>query len=150
MQQLIKFLPITTSPHEKDTLHLKSFCSIFGPNHQVIVGGEIGKSFGHWLTKSRTSAFDSVYGRFIIHPDAKHTLNLPPLAKYQILEVPDRDAANCVYINQNLLRRTAAEFPKSDAIFRQSSLLQNVKQIEVCGSELAKVDGALTCCSLLF
>ena len=110
-------------------LHLKSFCSMYGAN-KVLVGGEIGRHFGRWLTErhARTSSGDGGGTR------------------YTITHVPDEAAANCIVVNETLIRRTAREFPDSHAIL--SSL--STQQVEVECSELGKVDGALTCCALLF
>lgn len=63
----------------------------------------------------------------------------------QICKVPDTEAANCLFINGTLVHRSAEEFPVS------ASLLKTLgyPTVEVNASELAKCDGALTCCSLL-
>jgi hypothetical protein len=58
----------------------------------------------------------------------------------------DQDAANCVYVNGTLIRRASHEFPRSaDALISLGG-----QQIEVEANELAKVDGALSCCSVFF
>jgi dimethylargininase len=66
--------------------------------------------------------------------------------RYKITHVTDNEAANCVFINGTLIRRTRDEFPMSaDALDAIGG-----KQLAVTASELAKVDGALSCCSVLF
>ena len=66
--------------------------------------------------------------------------------RYRWSFVPDEAAANVVSVNGALLRRSAKEFPASDAALR----LIGGKQVQLEASELGKVDGALSCCSLLF
>lgn len=101
-------------------LHLKSFCSMCG-DHSIITGGEEGKQ----LTK-------------LLERDNKRE-------KYDFLHVPDASAANCIFVNNHLLKRSDLEFPVSKPMFE--SLESN--KIDICSDELSKVDGALTCCVLL-
>jgi hypothetical protein len=70
-------------------------------------------------------------------------------AQHDFIHVPDMAAANCVLVNSTLLRRTRGEFPASDVVLN-ALLPRRIRQVEVAGGELAKVDGALSCCSLLF
>jgi dimethylargininase len=102
------------------TLHLKSACSVCGPNH-ILVGGELGKIIATAIESSSPGT-------------------------YKFTHVVDEEAANCVYSNGTLIRRTKEEFPNS------ADGLKSIggKQIEIRASELAKVDAALTCCSVLF
>jgi dimethylargininase len=65
--------------------------------------------------------------------------------QYQVLRVPDRDAANCLYINGMLIHRAAEEFPSSAKIF--DDLICAKRGLNV--SELAKAQAALTCSSIL-
>ena len=118
-----RFLTIDIKASSESTLHLKSACSMCGPNH-VLVGGELGKIIGRELEFSRHCSSSC----------------------YKISHVPDTEAANCVYVNGVLIRRSDDEFPNSKPVFDKIG----GKQIQVTASELAKVDGALTCCSLLF
>jgi hypothetical protein len=145
---------------EVNTLHLKSFCSIIrGPplserdRPVVVVGGAIGQAFAHWLQETRTEVDAADQTGLIPAPN--------PVKKdqYEILALPDRDAANCVFINGHLIRRCSQEFPRSGPLFDKfvqtfNSKIENSQKLIVqkplnC-SELAKVDGAITCCSLLF
>lgn len=90
-----------------------------GPDH-VLVGGELGQ----FIAESIEAASPAVY---------------------RITHIPDAEAANCVYANGILFRRTREEFPDS------ADVLDSLggEQIQIEASELAKVDAALTCCSVL-
>lgn len=90
-----------------------------GPDH-LLVGGELGQL----IAKSIEAASPAVY---------------------RITHVTDAEAANCLYINGVLFRRTREEFPNSaDALDSLGG-----EQIQITASELSKVDAALTCCSVL-
>lgn len=110
----------THAPVE-DVLHLKSFCSMCSEDI-ILTGGELGLALQRVLRRE--------------------------IDKPQFIHVPDVGAANCVYVNQTLIRRSRTEFPNSEAIFRQQ-VPKYIRHVEVEAGELAKVDGALTCCSLL-
>ena len=104
-----------------DTLHLKSACSMLATD-VILVGGAFGKYI-------QSCIVDNVYN---------------------MAYVPDEGAANVVTVNNNVLRRDASDFPTSESAFMSIStkykgLVYHLMQ----GNELAKVDGALTCCSLL-
>ena len=101
-------------------LHLKSACSMCGDGH-VLTGGAVGTAIAKEM--ERTSPH-----------------------RYRYSHVVDAAASNCVYVNGHLLRRSGGEFPQSGAALTAVG----GRQIEVEASELAKVDGALTCCSVLF
>jgi len=68
-------------------------------------------------------------------------------AKYPItfVDVPDDLAANVLVSNGALVYVT--DFPKSAAIIEES--FKDMRLIPVSNKELAKVDGSLTCCSVL-
>lgn len=59
--------------------------------------------------------------------------------------VPDEGAANCLFINGVIIRRSDLEFPNSSCVFQSLP----TPQIQLTNVELSKVDGALTCCSVL-
>ena len=109
-------------------LHLKSLCSIAGPG-RIIVGGPYANMIKSQMRAASQLARD----------------------EYEYFEVPDEGSANCVFINGHLLRRSRQEFPKSETVFCSNEFSRNssLQHIELEGSELAKLDGALTCCSLL-
>ncbi|KAM3915135.1 N(G),N(G)-dimethylarginine dimethylaminohydrolase 1 isoform 1-T1 [Leptodactylus fuscus] len=109
-----------------DYLHLKSFCSMAGPNLIVIGSSEAAQK-------------------------ALKTMQQMSDHRYDKLTVPDDAAANCVYLNipgkgHVLLHRAPEEFPESVKVFEK---LKEHMLIPVANSELSKVDGCLTCCSLL-
>ncbi|KAF0041861.1 hypothetical protein F2P81_005393 [Scophthalmus maximus] len=71
--------------------------------------------------------------------------------RYDKLTVPDDLAANCIYVNlpnkgHVLLHCTAEEFPESTKVFEK---LKDYTLIPVSNMEKVKLDGALTCCSVL-
>nr|XP_046246838.1 N(G),N(G)-dimethylarginine dimethylaminohydrolase 1 isoform X2 [Scatophagus argus] len=107
-------------------LHLKSFCSMGGPGLIVIGSSE----------------------------PAQKTLKIMQQMsdhRYDKLTVPDDFAANCVYMNlpnkgHVLLHCTSEQFPESAKVFEK---LKDYMLIPVSNLEKVKVDGALTCCSVL-
>ncbi|CAL8256793.1 unnamed protein product [Merluccius merluccius] len=107
-------------------LHLKSFCSMGGPG-LIIVG----------------SSEPAQKALKIMQQMSDH--------HYDKLTVPDDLAANCIYMNlpdkgHVLLHCTPDEFPDSAKVFEK---LKDHMLIPVSNMEKVKVDGALTCCSVL-
>lgn len=134
---------LQTDINEKDkVLHLKSFCSMAG-DHRILVGGPVGKRFLEWLSvrDKVLCAADSL----TIHSFGPPKPNI--LQKYSVISLPDAAAANCVFANNTIIRRATKEFPASGAVFERE--LGDTPQVEIEYGELAKLDGALTCCSLL-
>ncbi|XP_066529461.1 N(G),N(G)-dimethylarginine dimethylaminohydrolase 1 isoform X2 [Hoplias malabaricus] len=83
--------------------------------------------------------------------DAFKTMQQMSDHKYDKLTVPDDAAANCIYMNlpgkgHILLHCTPEEFPESSKVFEK---LKDHMLIPVPNSEKMKVDGGLTCCSVL-
>ncbi|XP_041790525.1 N(G),N(G)-dimethylarginine dimethylaminohydrolase 1 [Chelmon rostratus] len=108
-------------------LHLKSFCSMGGPGLIVIGSSEPAQK-----------------ALKIMQQMSDH--------RYDKLTVPDDFGANCIYMNlpnkgHVLLHPTAEQFPESAKVFEK---LKDYMLIPVCNMEKVKVDGALTCCSVLF
>ena len=101
-------------------LHLKSLMSMAGPD-TVMVGG--------------SSEADDVWNE--VEKKAKF--------KYEKLTVPEDKAANCLFVNGTLFHLTSAEIPRSYEVFKKLP----TPKIEVENSELHKVDGGLTCLSIL-
>ncbi|XP_012691606.1 N(G),N(G)-dimethylarginine dimethylaminohydrolase 1 isoform X1 [Clupea harengus] len=107
-------------------LHLKSFCSMGGPGLIVIGSSEHAQK-----------------ALKIMQQMSDH--------RYDKLTVPDDIAANCIYMNlpskgHVLLHCTPEEFPESAKVFEK---LKDHMLIPVSNMEKVKVDGALTCCSVL-
>lgn len=115
---------VTTSSVPESALHLKSFCSMLG-HDTILLGGIMGLALQHHI-------------RGIFSFEAYHTVH-----------VPDMAAANCVAANGRVLRRAGVEFPASERVW-QSLGDSFGEQVQVNCSELSKVDGAITCCSVLF
>ncbi|XP_067226989.1 N(G),N(G)-dimethylarginine dimethylaminohydrolase 1 isoform X1 [Chanodichthys erythropterus] len=108
-------------------LHLKSFCSMAGPDLIAIGSSEAAQK-----------------ALKIMQQMSDH--------KYDKLTIPDDLAANCVYMKlpgkgDVLLHCTPEEFPESAKVFEK---LKDHMLIPVSNQEKVKVDGALTCCSVLF
>lgn len=66
--------------------------------------------------------------------------------QYQILRVPDRHAANCIYLNGTLIHCSSQQFPESAKVFAQ---LTDCDTLECNISEISKAQASLTCCSIL-
>ena len=64
---------------------------------------------------------------------------------YKCMVVPEDSAANCLVINGTVVHLNADEIPQSVDLFRKLSC----PRVELTNSELHKVDGCLTCCSIL-
>ncbi|XP_022533009.2 N(G),N(G)-dimethylarginine dimethylaminohydrolase 1 [Astyanax mexicanus] len=108
------------------TLHLKSFCSMAGPGLIAIGSSEAAQK-------------------------ALKTMQQMSDHKYDKLTVPDDLAANCIYMNlpdkgHVLLHCTPEQFPESAKVFEK---LKDHMLIPVPNDEKRKVDGCLTCCSVL-
>ncbi|XP_051788736.1 N(G),N(G)-dimethylarginine dimethylaminohydrolase 1 isoform X2 [Erpetoichthys calabaricus] len=109
-----------------DALHLKSFCSMAGPGLLVI-----GSSDGAQKALK------------VIQQMSDH--------RYDKLTIPDDAAANCIYLNipnkgHVLLHSTPEEYPESSKVFER---LKDHMLIPVPLTQMAKVDGSLSCCSIL-
>lgn len=107
-------------------LHLKSFCSMGGP--------------GLIVTGSSEHAQKAIK---IMQQMSDH--------RYDKLTVPDDLGANCIYMNlpgkgHVLLHHPADMFPQSVKVLEK---LTDYTLIPVPNGEKCKVDGALTCCSIL-
>ncbi|CAL1592713.1 unnamed protein product [Knipowitschia caucasica] len=110
----------------EEGLHLKSFCSMGGPG-LILIG----------------SSDHAQKALKIMQQMSDH--------RYDKLTVPDDLAANCIYMNlpdkgHVLLHSTADMFPESVKVLEK---LKDYTLIPVSNLEKMKVDGALTCCSVL-
>ncbi|XP_064845261.1 N(G),N(G)-dimethylarginine dimethylaminohydrolase 1-like isoform X1 [Oncorhynchus masou masou] len=125
LADVFKDYAVSTVP-VTDGLHLKSFCSMGGPGLIVIGSSEPAQK-----------------ALKIMQQMSDH--------RYNKLTVPDDIAANTIYMNlpskgHVLLHCTPEEFPESAKVFEK---LKDHMLIPVSNMEKVKVDGALTCCSVL-
>ncbi|XP_023607575.1 N(G),N(G)-dimethylarginine dimethylaminohydrolase 1 isoform X1 [Myotis lucifugus] len=131
-----------------DSLHLKSSCSMAGPNLIAIGSSESAQKALKPLGRTSTRP-DTMLG---LGPSLEITI-MQQMSdhRYDKLTVPDDMAANCIYLNipskgHVLLHRTPEEYPESAKVYEK---LKDYMLIPVSQSELEKVDGLLTCCSVL-
>lgn len=111
--------PVTTIP-VTEHLHLKSMMTMAGDD--MIVVGESEEAKNAWSEMEKKARF-----------------------RYEKLSVSEDTAANCVFVNGTLLHLSAAEIPNSIETFNKIT----GPKIELENSELHKVDGCLTCLSIL-
>ena len=112
--------PVTGVP-VIEGLHLKSFLSMAGPD-TIAIGKSPAATEARKLIETK--------GNF----------------RYSYLEVPDDIAANCLYINGTLVHVSKEAFPNSSEVFKE---LPSARKVALSTTELNKVDGCLTCCSVL-
>ncbi|GAX74600.1 hypothetical protein CEUSTIGMA_g2048.t1 [Chlamydomonas eustigma] len=140
------------------TLHLKSLVSAIGDRH-VLVADNVA---GHTLIEAATSKLKIKTG---VSTDADapepEMSDLTPKARSQggqtcsmtvestlrITLIPDQLCANVLRIGNNVVMQ--AGFPASEVIIRGICHEQGLALHTLDMSELAKADGALTCCSVL-
>lgn len=108
-------------------LHLKSFCSMGGPGLILIGSSEHAQKAIKIMLQMSDHRYDK-------------------------LTLPDDLAANCVYMNlpgkgHVLLHSTKEMYPQSVEMLEK---LTDYTLFPCSNSEKMKVDGALTCCSILF
>lgn len=115
-------------------LHLKSVMTMIGPSTLAVADTLVGRAAAFVVQDSAPAPRAARAGGRAL----------------TCVLVPDAPAANAVFANGRLLVRAAAEFPAShDALARYAAAEGMPRPLEVDGSELAKADGALTCCALL-
>ncbi|XP_053578053.1 N(G),N(G)-dimethylarginine dimethylaminohydrolase 2 [Bombina bombina] len=116
---------VSTVPVSGD-LHLKSFCSMGGPDTLIIGSSDTARKalkFMEQLTDHH----------------------------YETLTVPDDPAANCIYARVGpklnvLVHRSAEEYPNSVQVFQK---LTDYTLVPAACSEVSKIGGCLTSCSIL-
>ncbi|XP_002129594.2 N(G),N(G)-dimethylarginine dimethylaminohydrolase 1-like isoform X2 [Ciona intestinalis] len=118
------FSVISISIH--GSLHLKSVCTL-GGRRKILIGSD------------ETST------------DVKTQIEKKSSVKYEFLEVKDIPcSANSVYLEidgkPTLIHPSTTKYPLTGQVYKD---LQNIRKIECDLSELSKVDGCLTCSSLL-
>ena len=79
--------------------------------------------------------------------DARKVLETQGKFKYQFVEVPDNTGANCLYVNGTLIHIAKEDYPRSFEVFEKFSA--HHQKISLSASQLNKVDGCFTCCSVL-
>ena len=104
----------------KKQLHLKTVMTMAGPDLFLVSEAEEGRS-----------AWDEV--------------QLKAKFKYQKIEVPECKAANCLFINGCLVHLHDCEIPASAPVLKKIE----GRKIALENSECSKVDGCLTCLSVL-
>ena len=67
--------------------------------------------------------------------------------RYQFFEVPDNTGANCIYLNNTIIHVAKEALPLSWEKYEK--LNTSAKKVSLDMSELNKVDGCLTCSSVL-
>ena len=109
-------------------LRLKSACSMCF-EMGIMVGGEVGMYIREIIEKKSTTS-----------------------EGYKFFQIPDMVAANGLLVNDTLIRRHNEEFPNSIQAFEEVDEFVTSHDgivVPIKADELAKVDGALTCCCLL-
>jgi hypothetical protein len=102
-----------------------------GENH-ILIGGPFGDALRHEIENPD----------IIFHSNSSNSSKRP---KYKFTKFVIAEAANALYINNSLIRRSDEEFPSC----KNTWDMIGGSQFQINGSELAKLDGALTCCSIL-
>lgn len=80
--------------------------------------------------------------------EAKKIIESSQKFKYTFIELPDNTGANCLYLNGTLVHVSEKDYPASHRLFEENGMLPS-KKIALSCSELNKVDGCFTCCSVL-
>ncbi|RLW05744.1 hypothetical protein DV515_00004889 [Chloebia gouldiae] len=167
-----------------DSLHLKSFCSMAGPN-LIAIGSSEGAQkalkvmvslcsgpWQSWQAGDSVAMRDGGSGGRAVQVCTRMTLSAHHICgdvkgilrqenrsrtmqqmsdhRYDKLTVPDDAAANCIYLNipskgHVLLHRAPEEYPESAKVFEK---LKDHMLIPIANTELEKIDGSLTCCSV--
>ena len=114
--------PVTSIP-VKESLHLKSFLSMAGPLCVAV-------------------------GKSAAAQEAKKIIEASGKFKYSFFELPDDIGANCLYLNGAIVHVSEKDYPSSYQLFKENHTLTD-KKMALSVSELNKVDGCFTCCSVL-
>ena len=114
-------------------LHLKSICSMIGPDVIAITDNELGQAVAFYMQD-----YSSI-------PRSMREAG----QRYRFLLVPDALASNNLFINGSIITPSSFLCPESNKIIMDYANDEGYTVHEVDNSELAKADGALTCCSIL-
>ncbi len=117
-------------------LHLKSLVTVVGDDTLVVPDSPLGRAVAHALADT------SGVPRAVRAGGGKLSFVLVPAA--------EAAAANAVLVNSTLLIRSAAEAPGAARELSEYAAGVGLTAVQLDMSELAKADGALSCCALLF
>jgi len=120
LKEAFPMYPVHTVPIKEQTLHLKSMMSMVSDDI-IAIGPSSSSELAVKVMKEKATF------------------------PYKFLKVSADAAANCLWINGTLVHRPSTEFPSIASDYESL----NCPKIELSNTELSKVDGALTCCSLL-
>lgn len=128
-------------------LHLKSVATMICDDVMLAHDSDAGKAVLRTLNEVREGKSPSLPGAFVIGAD---TVSADaPVEKVSGVMVPDMLASNVVRAGSAIMRVPANKFPASARIIDAAAASLDLDVYDVDMSELAKVDGALTCCSVL-
>jgi dimethylargininase len=123
----------SSSSSSSPALHLKSIVTMAGPDTLLVADSDLGRSVAFYMQD---------------HSGVGRAARAGGKGLAFVL-VPDQDAANVVAVNGTILMQPAAHFPETaEAVFAYAGNA-GLSVVEVDTCELAKADGALTCCSIL-
>lgn len=87
-------------------------------------------------------------GRSAAAKEARKIIESSGKFKYTFFELPDDIGANCLYLNGTIIHVSGNDYPASYKLFKENDTLTD-KKIALSASEMNKVDGCFTCCSVL-
>jgi dimethylargininase len=117
-------------------LHLKSLVSIVGADTLAVADTPLGNEVAHFLQDA------SGVPRALKRAGAK--------LQFVLIPAIDAASANAVLVNGTLLIRSGTEHAEGAAELCEFAKGVGLGVVQLDMSELAKADGALTCCSILF
>ena len=120
LKEAFPMYPVHTVPIKEQSLHLKSMMSMVSDDI-IAIGPSSSSELAEKVMKEKATF------------------------PYKFLKVSTDAAANCLWINGTLVHRSSNEFPSIASDYESL----HCPKIELSNTELSKVDGALTCCSLL-
>ena len=120
LREAFKDIPVHTVNISNKSLHLKSMMTMVADG--IILCGS---------SKDSNDAIAQVLGQ--------------STKPYSVIRTPVDAAANCVVVNGTVICRSEEEFPGSHKALE----ILPINKTVLSGTELHKVDGALTCCSIL-
>lgn len=123
-------LPVAVEDSSGSTLHLKSLTSAIDAKHLLMADNEAGHRLHDAMRKS------------------KEGLEIKEGSEIKVTWVPDQLCANVLRIKGHVVMQEG--YPSSQSIIEQLCSELGLTLHTLNMSELAKADGALTCCSVLF